>query len=231
MGLRKDDTALAVGVGLLLFGGKRALASSSSSSPRVKTPTAEEDGAHLVERANQAPALAWADIFAALKVRPADGGDVHLYPRDAAEALARWSGIENSGDPITPSRIGERGLMQAGTQSVAEGALLPAEWDALIDPETGATTHASIAVRYVDWLWTRARRYVKDAPPNTGDHAVDQIWYAKLYHQRPVDVRDGRMHGPALAMARELAKRWANDPKAMHRLRAANVVAWGNPTP
>lgn len=231
MGLTKSDTAVAVALGLLLLGGRKALASSPVIPASRRREDDEADGAHLVARANQAPALAWADVFAALKVRPADGGDVHPYPRNAAEALARWTGIESSGDPLATSSRGERGLMQAGPQSVEEGALLPAEWDALIDPNTGPSGQASIAVRYVDWLWGRARRFVKDAPPNTADHAVDHIWYSKLYHQRPVDLRDGRMHGPALAMARELAQRWANDPKAMHRLRAANVVAWGNPSP
>jgi hypothetical protein len=148
-------------------------------------------------------------------------------PLELAGALARWAGIESSGNPTAVSSLGERGLMQAGPQSVDEGALSPDQWDALINPDTGPSTHAGIAMHYVDWLYGRAARYIK-APP-TG--ALDQLWYAKLYHQRPVDVRDGKMHGPAIPMARELARRWARDPKAMHRLRAANVVAWGTPTP
>jgi hypothetical protein len=35
------------------------------------------------------------------------------------------------------------------------------------------------------------------------------------------------MHGQALLMSRDLKERWKGDAKKMHRLRAANVVAFG----
>ena len=96
---------------------------------------------------------------------------------------------------------------------------------------------------------------------------VEIIWYAKLWHQRPVDVRDAElvppgpdgkpqlapsgqpagMTGDAMADARALVEqhtmRLANaralpnpaaadtEEKALHRLRAANVVAFGTGTP
>ena len=212
MGVSKDDAAIAAGVALLLFGGRKALASSSSKAPA----SAADDGAALVKRANQERARAWTLAFT-------DGGGAP----DVAAALARWIGIESSGDALNKSRLNERGLMQAGPQTVAEGGLTQQEWDALTNPATSKAAQAGLAVKYVAWLWSRAQRYI-DAPP-TDD--IDQIWYAKLYHQWPVDVRDGELHGEALSMARELATRWASDAKRMHRLRAANVVAWGRPEP
>ena len=71
----------------------------------------------------------------------------------------------------------------------------------------------------------RAARYIETPPVDP----VDQIWYAYLYHQRPVDVRDSHMHGPAAEMSIELAADWHTDAHKLHRLMAANVVAWGDP--
>lgn len=231
MGVTKEDTAIALGLGLILLGGRKAAAASSGpSSARPPSPAGgaadAEDGAKLVARANQPQAQEWAAVFAAQKLHPRSGEALDMPPALAA-ALARWVGIESSGNPTIVSSAGERGLMQAGPQSVDEGALSPDQWEALVNPDTGNDAHAGIAMHYVDWLYGRAARLIKDPPSG----ALDQIWYAKLYHQRPVDVRDGKMHGAAIPMARELARRWARDPKAMHRLRAANVVAWGTPTP
>jgi hypothetical protein len=208
--MRKDDTAIAVGIGLLLMaGGGVALASTS----RKKNP-AECDA--LIKRANQPTAKRWADIFARQQT---SSGPIS---RDLAEALSRWAGIESSGNPLSESTLDERGLMQAGPQSVSEGAISQSDWVALTDPDTSDDERAAISIHYVDWLYGRAARFLTTPPTN----AVDQLWYAKLYHQRPVDLRDGHMHGDAPSMSRELALRWANDPKALHRLRAANVVAW-----
>lgn len=212
MALSKDD-AIAIAAGLLLIGGKKALASSTG---RRVLSSPEDDGAALVKRANQRRALDWAMVFV-------EGGADPV----SADAFARWAGIESSGNALESSRLGERGLMQAGPQTVEEGGLLPVEWAALINPKTTRAQQAGLAVKYVDWLWRQAQRHLTEPPSSI----VDQIWYAKLYHQRPVDVRDGHMHGEAAPMARELAERWAADALAMHRLRAANVVAWGTPAP
>jgi hypothetical protein len=215
VGLRKDDTALAVGVGLLLLGGGKALA-AAAGGPRKRLGSPEEDGANLLKRANQARAQAWVQDFLAGGADPA-----------TAAALARWAGIESSGNPLETSRLGERGLMQAGPHTVEEGGLTAQEWAALVNPKTTRAAQAGLAVKYVDWLWQHASTHVADPPADP----IDQIWYAKLWHQWPVDVRDFAMHGPAAAMARQLAAMWAGDEKRMHRLRAANVVAWGTPTP
>lgn len=181
-----------------------------------------DDGAALMKRANQPGATAWAVVFADLP------GNV-LSPLSAA-ALARWAGIESSGIPVgpkNPSRLDERGLMQAGPASVVENELTQAEFDALKNPKTTRATQAVLAVKYVDALTNKAMTYVARPPKDP----IDLIWYAKMWHQRPVDVRDGGMTGDAHADARRLAQQWAADPKAMHRLRAANVIAWGTPTP
>jgi hypothetical protein len=223
-------------LGLLMMGGRKAFASSPASKGKGKgkrreTPEeAAADGAHLVQRANQQTALAWAPVFAALSIH-STGAPIHVPPELAA-ALARWTGIESSGIPITSARD-ERGIMQVGPGLGGPATKPPppafndGEWLTLSDPETSHDTQAGWGMHYVDWLYGRASKYIKDAPADL----VDQLWYAKLYHQRPVDVATGKMHGPAVAMARELAKRWADDATAMHRLRAANVVAWGTPTP
>lgn len=174
------------------------------------------DGLALMARANQDDAHAWAALFVDHPVSPL-----------TALALSRWAGIESSGDKLVVSVLNERGLMQAGPQTVEEGGMSPADWAKIVDPATSNKEQVGIAARYVDWLWQRAATHVTDPPKDP----VDQVWYAKLWHQWPVDVRDGKMHGPAIEMARELAERWKADAKRMHRLRAANVVAFGDPTP
>jgi len=223
VGLSKQDTAIAAGVALLLIaGGKKVLAATKpgASSPPPKPPLdPKADGEALMKRANQKAAAAWAVTFASVPDHP-------VSPLSAA-ALARWAGIESSGNATKPSRLNERGLMQAGPQTVAEGGLTQPEWDALISPSTSKLQHAALAIKYVDWLAQKAFTYVPKPPVDP----VEIIWYAKLWHQRPVDVRDSGLTGDAIADARTLAQKWAADPKAMHRLRAANVVAWGTPTP
>lgn len=234
MVMTKQETAVAAIVALLLLGGGAAYASSGKKG---KTPTSsgggpkpplppDQDGAALLKRANQKSALKWAGLFLDHPVTPL-----------TAAALARWAGIESSGVPVgpnNPSRLDERGLMQAGPQSVAEGAMPAADWAALADAGTTDKRQADIAVSYVDWLASRAAKHLASDPTDP----IDRVWFAKLYHQRPVDVRD--VVGPltkqlsttdARSLAHVLASTWANDAKAMHRLRAANVVAWGTPTP
>ncbi len=203
---------LALGFLFVLFMG-------GGKTKRQTARSAADDGAELVRRANQPRGLAWAKTF------QQTGVDA---PKALAEAMARWAGIESSGDPLTMSSIGERGLMQVTrTTALKEHALTTEEWDDLQRPTTTTTEHAQIAYRLVNWLWDRAKRYLTNPPTDY----VSAVWYAKMYHQRPVDVRDRHAHGPALLMARELAGRWKDDPAKMHRLRAADVVAWGVPNP
>jgi hypothetical protein len=202
---------------LLLLGGGAA---SAATKKRDEEVTADVDGLRLVSRANQATARAWAARFV-----QADA------PQQLADGLARWAGIESSGNPLAASKLGERGLLQVGEQSALREKpvmLTWSEWDALSRKETPSEQHAKIAMRVANWMWARAKLHIKTDVPND---FVSALWYGKLYHQRPVDVRDGKMHGPALPMARELAVRWAGDAAKMHRLRAANVVAFGVPTP
>ena len=212
MGISKKDTAVAGGVLLLLLATKKALASTTKETPKK----ADDDGAKLLARATQANANRWVTLFVDHPVSPL-----------TAAALARWAGIESSGNATAHSRLDERGLMQAGASTVAEGGMSATDWSRLINSATTNKEQVALAVHYVNWLFERAAKYIAQAPKDP----VDQVWYAKLYHQRPVDVRDGKMHGAAADMARELAERWKGDAKAMHRLRAANVVAWGTSEP
>lgn len=227
MAFTKQDTTAAAIVGLLLLGGagaRKAFASTPGKTPAggagpKPPPTPEADGAALLKRANQANAHAWAVTFV--------DNPSHATSPLAAAALARWAGIESSGKATNRSRLDERGLMQAGPAAVTDGELTQAEFDQLIAPSTTKAQHAALAIKYVDALANKAMTYVPHPPSDP----VELIWYAKLWHQRPVDVRDAGMTGDAIADARRLAVQWAADAKAMHRLRAANVVAWGTATP
>jgi hypothetical protein len=223
MNLTKKDAALGGLVALIFLGGRKVFAqSSTSTAPKAngKHLTPAEDAAHLLKRANQPAAHTWAGVFIDVPVSPL-----------TAQALARWAGLESSGDRLIVSKLGERGLMQAGPDTVKMGGLTEAKWKALIDPSTTYKEQAQIAVDYVEWLWERAARYVASPPVDP----VDRIWYAYLYHQRPVDVRDGHLQGPAGEMAQHLvnpgfAFNWLNDAHKLHRLLAANVVAWNSAT-
>lgn len=225
MPISKNDTVIGVIVGLILLGGKKVFAAASSRNDD------DSDGAKLLARANQPAALSWVPVFMQAHVI-AKGSPVHIT-EPIAQAYARWAGIESSGNPMAHSRLDERGLMQVGVKlggpetDPPPPAFEQPDWISLTDPDTSREQQADMAIHYVDWLYGRALKYITDPPTNP----IDQIWYAKLYHQRPVDLRDGKLHGEALPMARELAKRWSTDAKAMHRLRAANVVAFGVPTP
>lgn len=205
-----------IGALALLGGGGAAVAATRKRDDAADEAT---DGARLVSRANLDAARAWVPQF----VR---GG----APQALAEALARWAGIESSGNPLAVSRLGERGLMQISEQEALKEkppALMWSEWMDMTRRETPPEQHARIAQQIASWEWTRAKRLVKSPPTDF----TSGVWYAKLYHQRPVDFRSVVMHGPALPMARELAIKWKGDPAKMHRLRAANVVAWGRPNP
>lgn len=260
MPLSKADTAAAGVLVLLgLMGAKKASASTGKKAPGGLPPPvdANKDIAALLKRANQKDAAAWSVVFADLPDHP-------VSPLTAA-ALSRWAGIESSGIPVgpkNPSRLDERGLMQAGPAAVAEGELTQAEFDALKDKKTTRGVQAALAVKYVDALANKAMTYVLHPPKDP----IFLIWYSKLWHQRPVDVRDAGlvplvdgkpqlsptghpagMTGDAQADARALVERYSMElanaralpnpagadaaEKALHRLRAANVVAFGTGTP
>jgi hypothetical protein len=249
---KRDTTIGAVLALLLLIGGKKALAATApKGAPKAggappPPPDPKADGAALLKRADQSGAAAWTAVFSDLPGRV-------LSPL-TARALSRWAGIESSGIPVgpkNPSRLDERGLMQAGPSAVTDGLLSAAEFAALKDPKTTRAQHAALSVKYVDALANKAMTYVAAPPADP----VDLIWYAKLWHQRPVDVRDAGlrtdgkqgMTGDALGDARKLAEVWAVNAataraagdaegakrwdRALHRLRAANVIAWGAAAP
>lgn len=224
--MTKDEEIL--GIVLLLARGVGGKGTVTPGKPTVTKKVVKDaindvaDGAKLVARANQSDAQTWVSNFEALGA-----------PAPFARALARWAGIESSGHPEIPSKLGERGLLQISrATALQEKAITQAEWDALGNPNTTRDEQARIGIKLVEWLWKRASKYVAGPfAEDKGQEFIDRVWYAKLYHQRPVDVRDGKMRGPAADMSRELAKRWANDAKKLHYLRAANVVAWGTPEP
>jgi hypothetical protein len=174
-----------------------------------------EDGYRLIQRANVARAAAWGPMFMDIGVSS-----------ELAGALARWSGIESGGDPRAVSRLGERGLLQA-MPNTARAIFTGGEIAELANPATTNERHAQLALKEYNWLWGSAAKRVSSPP--TDDEG--KAFFAKLYHQRPKDFWDVKMHGPALQMAGELAQLWSNQPNAMHRLRAASVVAWASPSP
>jgi Transglycosylase SLT domain len=231
MNMTKQETAALAILGLLMLGGGAAYASSnkgktpaSAGPPPPKPPLPPDaDGAALLKRANQRAALDWAGVFLDHPVTPL-----------ASAALARWAGIESSGNPLSKSRLDERGLMQVGPHAVAEHELTQTLYDAILDPTTSRKVQADIAIAYVDALASKAAAHLLSEPTDP----IDRIWYAKLYHQRPVEVRD--VYGPltkqfsttdAKFVAHVAAGQLASNAQAMHRLRAANVVAFGTPNP
>lgn len=204
---------IAIGIGLLLLASKKKGGASASTPGKGESDGARmDDGISLLARANQSAAQKWVTLFRSQDV-----------PEQLAQALARWAGIESSGNPLAQSKLGERGLMQIGPASAKDGNVTPAQWAEMISPATTNEEHAKIAYSAANWLWNRALKHLTNPPADF----QSGVWYAKLYHQWPVDVRDGKLHGPALPQARELAERWKNDAVRMHRLRAANVVAFG----
>lgn len=192
----------------------RLLKSAPPAAANATTTHPSDEAEKLIARANQTQALSWEAMF----------GDATGNP-DVAAAEARWAGIESSGNPHATSELGEYGLMQFPRDAVGQKILTQAEWDALHDPNTRPETHAALNARYVAQLSTRAAKYVKDYPADP----VDRVWYAKLWHAYPKDVKEGKLHGPARAMARELLAK--STGKKLHRVLAANIIAFGIPTP
>jgi hypothetical protein len=199
---------------LFLIGSKKAKASTTGKNP-------DDDAASLLARANQHMSIDWIALF-----------ENEGEPAAHADAWARWAALESSGNPRKVSTLGERGLFQLGAAAQKDGALTDVEWSALLNPATTNQQHAHMALRQANWLWHRASKKITDPPDgvNAAEDFESGVWYAYLEQQWPADVTKA-LHGPALPMARELAVKWQNDPKRMHRLRAANVVAFGEPNP
>ena len=220
--MKKEPPWLLIVAAVLLLGGGVALAETAPSERAGRKPDDDKDGADLVRRANLPAAAAWRSDFASQGISDS-----------VAAALSRWAGIESSGNPLGKSRLGERGLLQCSEKTAlgVGGPYSKAEWESLADKGTSRQEHTRLAIQLYRWLWNHASKYIKDPPTEE----IDQVWYAKLMHQWPADFHGKSsvgMHGPAGTMAHELAARWAaNAPHSLHRLRAANVVAFGLPEP
>jgi hypothetical protein len=214
-----DPTTIAIVVGLYLLG----RGGKADAGPRRATGPAS--GAAFERRANQKRALDWAPLFVSQDASPA-----------LAAGLARWAGIESSGNPLAVSPAkgskkrpgGERGLLQV-TGTTSEGIYTDPEWAAMQSPSTRNEEHARLALKLYRAMLVRARRRISNPPPAAD--VASALWYAKIQHARPVDVTEARLHGPALQMARDLAIRWAGDDAKMRRLYAANVIAFGKAVP
>jgi hypothetical protein len=207
---------LGIGAGIWFFG-REGSASAATSSKTPKTTGAKGD-ADLLKRANQSRAREWVPILVD------DLGESQAV----AEAIARWFGIESSGNPRAVSSAGERGLAQiTKTSALTEKALTQAEWDHMADVTSSLQDDARVGIKVIDWCYLRASKYLKVPPIDPIEH----IWYAKLYHQSPVEVRDAKLTGDAPADAARLETAWSSDAKKLHHLHAANVVAWGTIAP
>jgi len=168
----------------------------------------------LMRRANQQRARDWAP----------DLEKAGASPR-LAKALARWIGMESSGKPLVLSRIGERGLLQATkTTALKEKLFTPAEWEKLRSPASSRAFHAKMAMKQYKFHRRRARRWVNNKPPLS---SLDWVYYAKMHHTRPRDLQEGKVHGPALPMARDLWTRGKGQPRRRQRLALANVSRFG----
>jgi len=175
----------------------------------------------LIARATQPAAAAWPPFFVDVGELPA-----------VADALARWAGLESSGNASLPdSVLGERGLLQAGKQTVSEGGMTQADWDVYASPELMPNQVARISDNYAQWLFTRAAKHL---PGNTANMIpTDRVWFAYQYHQRPADFTQwGQLPTTSAASASAYLLGRAhlnNDAQLVKRVTASNVVAWGTP--
>jgi hypothetical protein len=198
---------------VLLFLFLKGKAGGSSSKAEISSPS------HLLQRATQPEAMAWVPYFQDVGETPA-----------VADGLARWTGLESGGDATIISSLGERGLLQVGTQTIKEGGITQADWDDLAKKDTLPNEHARIAAGYWRWLFLRAATHL-DNPPNGSDQQ-SQLWYAYLYHQRPKDFTQwGTIPSKASDASSYLMARSKlnNDPALAKRVTAADIVAWGRP--
>lgn len=198
---------------LLLLAGRKAGAMPAAV---IKASDAIKRVAGLVPRANQESAHAWIPDLIAAGASPA-----------LAEMLARWIGIESSGNPTKASSKGEYGLLQLMPSSVKDAGFTPLEWAELKNPTTTRAEQARLALKQFAHHQARAQKAVGKGWP--GNAAGESVFYAKLHHARPVDLKAIPLTGNARADANALAAKWKNDPAALVRLAAAKVITWGAP--
>jgi hypothetical protein len=149
-------------------------------------------------------------------------------PPEIAERLARWIGLESSGNPLALSRIGERGLLQSTKTTALQGKLFtPGEWAELQSPNTTRARHAALALKQYVFHARRAALRVTNRP---AADSHDWVFYSKMDHTRPVDLQEAKPHGAAASMARDLQTRWASDPAKLQRLAMASVVGFNKST-
>jgi hypothetical protein len=197
---------------LWLDGKKKPGGAAAPTEPGKSIPIVSPN--RLVARANQQRAKDWIPLLIKAGV-----------PAEIAERIARWIGIESSGNPLALSRIGERGLLQATkTTALKDKLFTPAEWDRLQSPATTREQHVALLLKQYAFHVRRARRWVSNPPPAD---SPDWVFYAKMDHTRPVDLKEAKPHGAAAPMARDLQTRWAADPARLQRLAMATVVGFG----
>lgn len=171
-----------------------------------------DDGKELQRRAQTGSA--WQADFESVGASP-----------QLAQGLARWVGIESGGNPLATSKLGERGLLQS-LPSTRKAFFSDDEWAELSNPATSRARHAYLAMQEYAWLLSQAHKMVKDYVADD----VSDLFYAKLYHQRPKDLQDVKLSGNGAAANAILAAAWGpKAPNSDHRRKAAAVVAWGNP--
>jgi hypothetical protein len=176
--------------------------------------------AELVTRATQPGAMLWAPYFVDVGELPA-----------VADALARWAGLESGGDPTIISVLDERGLLQAGKQTVSEGGMSGQDWSDYAASSTMPNQVARISVDYATWLFNRAAKHLSIHDPGSMI-PTDRVWFAYQYHQRPADFTQwGQLPPDAASASAYLLGRGHtnNDAQLVKRVTASNVVAWGTP--
>lgn len=190
----------------------KAGASTLQTAPSASA--ANKRIAGMKARAYQKSAQGWVAAFVRAGASQAE-----------AEGLARWAGLESSGNPLAVSPVGERGLLQCTktTALMAGGPFTASEWAMLIDRKTDRETHAKLAIKQFRWHTTRAK-VAASAP------AIDRLWYAKTHHQRPADLRTASKR-PDSKTAAKIAASQAKQPREQIRVAAANMVAFGSVSP
>jgi hypothetical protein len=194
---------------LMLMGKGKDSGAGGKSKAHIATSS------ELISRATQHRAMAWAPYFQ----------DVGEIP-SVSDALSRWAGIESGGDPRIVSTLGERGLLQVGVHTRAEGGISDADWADLVNSDTTPNTDARIASQYANWLFTRAAKHLSNPPSDP----TERVWFAYLYHQRPKDFTEwGHLPGSAPSAASALRLHFEGNPYLAKRVNAANIVAYGVP--
>lgn len=206
---------------LLIFGaGGKSSGTDESGAKGLVSRTHVATPAELVARATQPHAMAWSPYFVDVGELPA-----------VADALARWAGLESGGDPTIISVLDERGLLQAGKQTVGEGGMSPEDWSAYAASSTMPNQVARISVDYATWLFNRAAKHLTIPDPGSMI-PTDRVWFAYQYHQRPADFTQWGPLPPDAASASAYLLGRAhtnNDAQLVKRVTASNVVAWGTP--